>query len=217
MKLHAIVGSSNSRKVLAVAHHLGIELEVTYLDVFTDDLQAPEFAQLNPNGMVPVLEDDRFVLWESNAIMQYLCESAGHQRLLPSDRHLRASVLRWQCWEMAHYNQALGTLVFETVLKPNLFKATADADAVARAQEALPRFVAVLEQTLADRDFLVADELTLADYAVAQFEPYREQTPFDWKPYPRVNAYYARMGANPHWRASAPTAEQTIGRRPAVA
>lgn len=217
MKLYAIVGSSNSRKVLAVAHHLGIELELEYLDVFTDDLQTPDFRQLNPNGMVPVLEDDGFILWESNAIMQYLCDSVPYQRIFPADRHLRASVVRWQCWELAHYNQTLGTLVFETVLKPELFQMEGDRALVDQARETLPRYLAVLEQELADRDYLVADELTLADYAVAQFEPYRELTPFNWQPYPRVNAYYARMGANPHWRASAPTAEQAIGRRPAVA
>lgn len=217
MKLHAIVGSSNSRKVLSVAHHLGIKLDVEYLDVFTGDLQSPDFQRLNPNGMVPVLEDDGFILWESNAIAQYLCDAVPRQRLFPTDRHLRASVVRWQCWELGHYNRALGSLVFETVLKPQLLQMDGDERLIAEATETLPRFVSVLEGVLADRDYLVADELTLADYAVAQFEPYRDLVPFDWQPYPRVNAYYARMSANPHWQASAPTAQQSIGRRPAVA
>lgn len=217
MKLHVVVGSPNCRKALAVAHHLGIPLELEYLDIFTGELEDPRFLALNPNGMVPTLEDDGFVLWESNAIMQYFCDQVGHQRLLPADPRLRAGVVRWQSWELAHYNQALGTLVYETLLKPQLFQQPGDQALIAKALERLGRHAKVLERCLADRDYLVGDELTLADYSVAHIEPYYEALPFDWTPYPSIRAYYARMSANPHWQASAPKAEQAIGRRPAVA
>ena len=70
MKLYYLVGSPNCRRVHAVMNHLGIKVDIEYLDFFTGELKKPDYLGLNPNGMVPTLRDGDFVLWESNAIMQ---------------------------------------------------------------------------------------------------------------------------------------------------
>ena len=119
MKLYAIVGSPNSRKVLSVIHHLGIDVEIEYLDLFQGQHKTLEYTALNPNGMVPTLVDGDLNLWESNAIIQYLADKAGSDELFPTDSKKRADVVRWQCWELAHFNQAFGTLAFESVAKPS--------------------------------------------------------------------------------------------------
>ena len=67
MKLYAIVGSGNCRKVQATTSSLGMDVDIEYLDFFAGDLTRPEFLALNPNGRVPTLVDDDFTLWESNA------------------------------------------------------------------------------------------------------------------------------------------------------
>ncbi|MEO7938123.1 MAG: glutathione S-transferase N-terminal domain-containing protein, partial [Burkholderiaceae bacterium] len=72
MKLYYHPISSNARRVLMTAHHLGIQPELKRVDLGKGAQNAPEFLQLNPNHRVPVLEHDGFVLWESYAIMQYL-------------------------------------------------------------------------------------------------------------------------------------------------
>ena len=216
MKLCYVVGSPNCRKVHAVINHLGLgpEIEVEYLDFFAGDTRAPQFLQLNANGMVPVLRDGDFVLSESNAIMQYLAERSSDTALLPRQPRARADVLRWQCWELAHYNKALGVLSFETVAKPGFMGAEPDAGLVAWAQAELARFAAVLDRHMSNRLHAVGDTITLADYALTHLEGFKDVVPFDWSPYPALNAYYDRMRAVPHWAQTAPPSREAIGRRP---
>jgi len=84
MKLYAVVGSGNCRKVQATANKLGIDLDVEYLDFFAGELTTPEYLKLNPNGRVPALTDGDFTLWEFNAIMQYLADEVTRQRPFPT-------------------------------------------------------------------------------------------------------------------------------------
>src|SRR6266478_6307027 len=72
MKLYAFPPSPRAMKVIALAEHLQIEHETQVVDLTKGDQMKPEFTALNPNQRMPVLEDDGFVLWESNAILQYL-------------------------------------------------------------------------------------------------------------------------------------------------
>ena len=78
MELHTVGGSPNSRKVEAVIDHLALEVAIVRHDFA--GLRRPEYLALNPNGMVPTLVDGAFVLWEANAIMQYLADKAGRRR-----------------------------------------------------------------------------------------------------------------------------------------
>ena len=85
MKLHTAPGSPSGRKVQAVILHLKLDVQVQNHDFAKGELRAPEYLALNPNGSVPTLVDGDFVLWESNAIMQYLADKAGDQLLFPRD------------------------------------------------------------------------------------------------------------------------------------
>lgn len=214
MKLYYIVGSPNSRKVHAVANHLGLRLDFEYLDLFAGENRRPEYLAINPNGMVPALVDGDLTLWESNAIMQYLADGTPGNTLLPQDRRTRGEINRWQSWELAHYNKALGTLAFETFAKALLVSAPADPRVVEQAQRELTRFAPVLEAALDGRRYLVGNTMTLADYSVGHLEMFQDMVPFDWKPYPNVSAYYARMRDLEHWAATAPNSPEALGRRP---
>lgn len=217
MKLYIIVGSPNCRKVLAAASHLGVDLEVEYMDFFTGELRAPSYLALNPNGMVPTLRDGEFALSESNAIMQYLADAVPGQGLFPRDPKARADVVRWLCWELAHYNKAFGVLAFEAVAKPNFLKMAPDEAKVRISQEDLARFAPVLDAHLKGRHYAVGDGITLADYSLIHLEAFQRMVPFDWSPYPHLNAYYERMRAVPHWAKTAPEKPEAIGRRPTQA
>lgn len=198
MILHTIDGSPNGRKVRAVIAHLDAPVEVNvrpFKDVF-----APEFGELNLNRMMPVLENGSFILNEANAIMQYLADISGDELLYPRDSRARADVARWMFWEAIHFNKACSALAFETLAKPNLGLGEPDQGLVARSQADLDRFAPVLEHHLKDKEFIVGYHLTIADYALLTFEKYRGETPFDWSPYPRINAYFDRIAESEAWK-----------------
>lgn len=215
MKLYFIVGSPNCRKVHAVVNHLGLNVEFAYLDFFRGDLQTPAYRSVNPNGMVPTLRDGDLVLWESNAIMQYLAEGKEDCSLYPNDRRLRAEVARWQCWELAHFNKAFGILSFETVAKPNFMKVPPDAELVKWSQRELARFAPVLDAAVRGRNYLIGDTLTLADYSMIHLEGFKDAVPFDWAPFGHLNAYFERVRVQPAWASTVPSSPAAIGRLPA--
>ena len=217
MKLYSVVGSPNCRKVEATISHLGLDVEVEYLDFFAGELNHPEFLALNPNGRVPTLTDGDFKLWESNAIMQYLADKVPGNSLFPRAAQTRADIVRWQCWELAHFNNAFAAITFQSVLKPQLMKQPANQAILDYYVESLHEFAKILEDHLATRDYVVGKDITLADYSLINIEGFKELIPFDWSGYPRVNAYYERMRADRHWASTAPPSLEALGRRPNAA
>ena len=85
MKLYVTPPSPRAFKVVAVMHHLALDAELAFVDLLHGDHMKPEFAALNPNRKMPVLEDDGFLLWESNAIMQYLASKRPEAGLWPAE------------------------------------------------------------------------------------------------------------------------------------
>lgn len=214
MKLYAIVGSPNSRKVLSVIKHLNLEVELEYFDLSKGDNQKQEYLDINPNAMVPALVDGDFKLWESNAIIQYLADKAGDGELFPRALKERAEVVRWQSWELAHFNHAFGLLAFESVAKPNFMGTSGDEGLILWAQEKLIRFAKVLDTHMNGREFVAGKGLTLADYSLIHVEFFKEMIPFDWAVFPHLNTYFERMRMSPHWAATAPKSPELIGKVP---
>jgi glutathione S-transferase len=211
MILHTFTGSPNGRKVQAVIFHLDLDVEIRHRELFNGELRGSEYLALNPNAKVPTLVDGDFTLWESAAIMQYLADKAGDSELFPRNPRARADITRWQCWEGAHFNAALGTLTWETLVKPKRNLGSPDPAVVDQARAALSRFAPVLNGHMDGRKFLVDDRLTLADYSVAALEPYVDLVPFDFTPFRHIHAYFNRMRQSEHWiRAGKPTAAQPI-------
>ncbi|WP_310621239.1 glutathione S-transferase family protein [Flexibacterium corallicola] len=217
MKLYGVVGSPNTRKVCAVINHLGLSVDVNWVDFLAGDLKKRSFAALNPNEMVPVLEDGDFVLWESNAINTYLCEKAGDTKLYPTALRERALVNQWLSWEVAHYNNHLGVAAFEAAAKPRLNLGETDRHLVEVSLRKLARFAQVLETHLQGREFMVGNDWTLADYAVGHVEMFMEAVPFDWSAYPNIVSFYKRFRANSNWEKTAPASLEGLGRAPETA
>ncbi len=140
-----------------------------------------------------MLEDESFTLWESNAIAQYLADKTDNATLFPRDPQRRSDIVRWQFWEAAHFNRWFGIFGFETVAKPNFNLGPTNQGLVETAQGHLKRFAPVLDRHLAGRSHVVGDNITLADYSMIAVESFKEAVPFDWSPYPNVNAYFERM------------------------
>src|SRR5262245_30549339 len=112
MRLYDFPGSPHGLKVRTVAYELGIQLEVAEVNILRGESHSPDFEKLNPNGLVPVLVDGDFVLWESNAIIAYLASVHRSPVLLSADARERADVDRWLHWQSAHLSPAVSKVAF---------------------------------------------------------------------------------------------------------
>ncbi|MBB4633392.1 glutathione S-transferase family protein [Sphingosinicella soli] len=213
MKLYTSRGVANGRKVRAVASHLRLKLDLIWLDYFTGDVFSDAFARLNPTLRLPVLDDDGFLLWESTAIIQYLCGKVPGNDLYPEDPRVRADINRWLSWDLAHYNQHYSLLSLESVVKPKLLGLPNDEQAIRWAIPHLHANAAILDAHLSGRRYMVGDRISLADYAIGASEFFQHRLPFDWSGYPNINAFYDLMRAEPHLASTAVEPEE-MGRRP---
>lgn len=210
MKLYLTDLSPNCRRVLAAIHHLGLdgETEIRNFNLFAGEHQSEEFKAINPNVKVPVLVDGDLKLWEANPIMIYLSDRQNAETFCPSDNAARIEVLRWMSWEVQHFNRALGEIVWETVAKQVFGLGPVDEEKVTSGQENFRRFAAVLEDHLADRDFILGDTPTVADFAVGSHSALalHPQSQVPLLEFPKVLAWLQRMEALPAWEKTAPRA-----------
>ena len=204
MKLYVFPPSPNAIKVLFAAHHLELPFETEIVDLFGGGQNAPEFAARNPNRKMPVLEDDGFVLWESNAILQYLASKKPESGLWPSAPRAQADVSRWQFWQLAHWSPTCGVLVFERVVKKLAGLGPTDESAVEKAMPDFHKYAAVLNGALAGRKWLAGDTLTVADASVGAWMVYGGQAGYPLDAYPEIPRWYAQLVALPSWGKAVP-------------
>jgi glutathione S-transferase len=189
----------NPRKVCAAAKHLNSPVEYVYVDLAKGGTSAPDFLKVNPNGKVPVLTDGDLTLWEADAIICHLARKAG-SKLWPADDALKIEILRWSSWNANHFTRATGALYFEYVVKPMFRIGEADPAKVNPAIEQFHKFGRVLDDHLNGRDYLVGDDLSVADFAVAVSLPYAEQMKLPLRDYPNIARWHDGLNALPAWR-----------------
>lgn len=203
MILYGFPGSPNTWKVRAFADHIDVPIEFRLTDLTKGEQKSPEFLALNPYGRTPVLVDGDFRLWESNAIMQYL-GSRKPNDLWPADDRLRADIMRWQSWQIAHWSKACEPLLFEKIVKAFFNLGAPDPARIAEAEAIFEREGAVLDTHLSKSPYLVAGRLTLADFAVASYLIHHERCRFPVANMPHVQSWMGAVLALPCWRNTAP-------------
>jgi glutathione S-transferase len=203
MKLYGFPPSPNTWKVRAVAAHLGIPLELELVDLTKPRTAA--YLAVHPAGRTPALVDGNFTLTESNAIMQYLASQKPNS-LWPNEVKARALITRWQCWQLAHWGaEACQPLVFNRLVKKLLNLGPPDEAAVAKATDAFNKEAKLLDTWLSKQNkYLVGDDVTLADFAVAAPLFYAKEGEFPIAPYGHVHEWFGRVSALPCWRETAP-------------
>src|SRR5262245_39965726 len=204
MKLYGFPPSPNTWKVRAVAAHLGLPLDLEFVDLTKGQHRTPDYLALNPTGRAPTLVDGDLVLWESTAIMQYL---AGRKpnTLWPDDTRTRPDIMRWQSWDLQHWGpDACVPLIFQRVVTKILNMGPPDAAVVEKATAAFHREAQVLDAHLSKQPYLVGREITLADFSVAAPLFVTAMAELPVAPYARVQEWFGRVSALPAWRDTAP-------------
>jgi glutathione S-transferase len=200
LKLYVFPPSPRSFKVLTAASHLDLGYEKCVVDLQKGEQRHPEFASINPNRKLPVLEDGAFRLWESNAILQYLASKRPDSGLLPSDPQRRAQVAQWQFWDLAHWEPACVKLVFERFIKPLFGMGEPDPSEVERGLAAFAGVAPVLDDRLGDSRFLAGPELTIADFSVGAILNLADAVGFPVDEYPNIGRWHEALTELPGWR-----------------
>ena len=152
--------SSNVQKVLWTCGELGLPFEREDLGGPFGGNDTPEYRALNPNGRVPTIVDDGFVLWESNSCSRYLATKHAFGTLYPEDLQTRANGERWMDWQLTIVSPAMVPVFWGLVrTKPE----DRDMDAIEQARQKLSGVMGILDAHLADSTYVSGDDFTVAD------------------------------------------------------
>lgn len=185
--------SVNVQKVMWAVAELGLPHERIDAGGPFGVVDTPAFAELNPNRLVPVIDDGGFVLWESNAIVRYLADSYGRGTLAPEGRYAFARADQWMEWGNSMlYGDIISTAFIALVRTPARERNTA---ALAAAAKRAGERLAILDRHLEARHFIGGDALSMADITVGALM-YRYFTLEIERPaLPSVAAWYQRLAA----------------------
>lgn len=210
MRLHVFPPSPNAIKVLAAAHLLELPFEPVPVDLFKGEQKSRSFTALNPNQRMPVLEDDGFVLWESNAILQYLAGKRPERGFWPREPRRQADVSRWQFWQAVHWEPICGTYVFERVVKRIMALGSANEAEVTRIAPDFHRSAGVLNGWLRARRWVTGEDLTVADVSLGAWMVYADEAGYPLATYPEIGRWYAALAALPGWQRALPSPDTGV-------
>ena len=190
-KLYGISGSRAIRSLWAI-EEVGIEYEHVSVN-FMGESKKPEYLAVNPNGRIPALQDGAVTLFESMAINLYLAKTYGGN-LYPRNPANEALVWQWSVWVMTEIEPAQMDIVVQKFFTPEEKR---NAAVLAAAEKTLTRPLQVLDDTLANKDWLVGDAFSIADLNVSGVMLLLAMVKFDSSAYTNVNRWAEACYARP--------------------
>lgn len=198
LKIWGRRNSINVMKVLWVCEELALPFERIDAGMQFGVVNTPEYAAMNPNRKVPTIDDDGFVLAESNTIVRYLAARHAREDLLPTDAQARARIESWMDWASFSLAIAMTPLFWQLIRTPEDKR---DPKVIAANATEAERCMRILEDQLAGRPHLAGEGFTLADVPAAAFVHRWLALPIERPALPRLEDYYRRMLERPGYRA----------------
>jgi glutathione S-transferase len=202
MKIHYHPASTTSRPLMLFAADQGLEAEFVLVDILTGEHLGETYAQLNPNHLVPTLEDGDFKLTESSAILKYLADKIGSPAY-PMDLKQRAKVNEMMDWINTQVCRDMAYGFIYPQIFPNHKRQddAAQAATLAWAKERAKTWLKVLDEKLIgpNKAFLCGDAITIADYFGASFIALGDVTRCDYSAYPNVSRWLGNMKRLKSW------------------
>ncbi|APX66524.1 glutathione S-transferase [Sphingomonas sp. gentR] len=181
------INSHNVKKVVWLAEEMGLAYDRR--DVGGPFGMDEAYRTLNPNALIPTIEDDGFVLWESNSILRYLAATRGGEAFYPVDPQARASVEQWMDWGFT-WADAIRPIFFQMVRTAPEARDTALIErSVARAAG----LSAILDDVLARQEWLSGDSFGVGDIPVAAYANTWFQLPVERPSRPNLERWYAAL------------------------
>ncbi|HAC34936.1 MAG TPA: glutathione S-transferase family protein [Gammaproteobacteria bacterium] len=156
------------------------------------ETRSDEMLALNPNGHVPVLDDNGTVIWESMAVNLYLADK--YQTLMPATAETRGAAYQWSFWAITEAEGPLLDILMHSMFLPEEMRDPGKAEA---GYEAIKAPLAALEQSLQGKDYLLDDEFTVADLNVCSVLGFAAYIQYDFSPYPAIAGWLGRCNARP--------------------
>lgn len=194
LKLLGRANSINVQKVHWCLEELGVPYARTDVGGAFGGNTTPEYLAKNPNGRVPTLEDDGFVLWESNVIVRYLAAKYGADKLWPTDVRQRAEADRWMDWQQTTVGPAITPVFWQLIRTP------ADQRDLAAMEKSKTDSVGVfsmLDAHLKGRAYVAGDSFTMGDIPVGCAAHRWLNLPIERPVLPNLEAWYGRLKTRP--------------------
>lgn len=180
----------------------GIDLDYKVVDLFTGEHLKPDYAAINPNSMVPALEDGDFRLTESSAILKYLAEKSG-SAAYPKDLKERARVNEVMDWFNANFYKDFGYGLIYPQLFPHHKRPSDEIQdgTVAWGKQKAQGWLKILDEHLlgANKSFLCGDRVTLADYCGVEMIALGDFIRCRYSAYPNIERWLRRMKDLKSW------------------
>ncbi len=189
--------SSNVMKVLWACVELELDFEREDLGGPFGGNDSPEYQSLNPNGRVPTIVEDDFVLWESNSIVRYLAHEHGLGTLWPTDARTRARAERWMDWQLSVLSPALVPVFWGLVRTP---ESERDMAAIGQARDGLAGAMAILDRYLGETEFVAGPDFTMGDIPVGIGAFRWFALPIEREDYPNLNRCYDALTGRAGYR-----------------
>ena len=199
LTIHGRTNSSNVQKVLWALRELDVPFERRDAGGAFGVVDTPEYKAMNPNSRVPTMEEDGFVLWESNAIVRYLAGRHGAGTLCPEDPQARADADRWMDWQQTTVAPQITPIFWNLVRTPEPDR---DQAAIEAGRLGMIPLMQIMDRHLSASSFMVGDRLTMADIPLGVMT-YRWLTLIDDRPaMANLEGWYARICERPAFRTT---------------
>jgi glutathione S-transferase len=192
--IHGRTTSSNVQLVMWTVEELRLPHERLDVGGAFGGTKTPEYLAMNPNALVPVLQDGEMTLFESAAILRYLGARYGSEPFWPKDPGKRAALDQWAEWAKTTFTHAMIRMFTQLVRTRETER---DAAAIESAADELARLAAIADKRIGEGPFLAGRDLTFADIPFSHLL-YRYFTlPFERAATPHLDAYYKRLCERP--------------------
>jgi len=194
LKIWGRTNSINVQKVLWCCAELGLKFDRVDAGMQFGVNKTPEYLAMNPNGLVPTIQDGGFILWESHAIVRYLSRKHGLGTLCPKDEKAAADADRWMEW----YSTTLWNLlrpIFWNLVRVEPDKR--DMKLVETSRSTMATSLNMVEAALADRPFLAGNAFTMGDIPMGVALHRWFLLPIERPDYPKLAAYFERLKQRP--------------------
>ncbi|WP_434648563.1 glutathione S-transferase family protein [Pseudomonas sp. D1-2] len=204
LKIWGRKNSSNVRKALWCAEELGLAYEAIDAGGAFGVVDTPQYRAKNPNGRVPMLEDEGFVLWESNTIVRYLAaRHASGSAWYPDDVQARAKAEKWMDWTTSSFAAPFRTIFWGVLRTP---PEQQDWVAIKAAIKECDDLLAMVDQALAEQPYLGGEEIGMGDIPLGSFIYAWFEMPIERAALPNLQAWYARLRQRPAYQKAVMTA-----------